>query len=765
MRPCQCLPLLALRQLAQAIPQGEVVGAAADFLIERFTDHSQRLNRALQEANDLAWRSLEIALDGETLWTRVDRSEDKAFRQQVRAFLDGAPLVELAGKTEFRKQCVREIQKARKAMLLSGGPVDAQDLARSVGEFARFHDPQAVLNAEWQALDALARELKQAGYANLGALLQIKPVQGASLLVIAVRYFFRRAVEGDEALFRGLAFARMERLQQDQEQAFSGLHQILTRQGQRIEALLEGVQSVVAETHAGVLDLQAELKAQGEQGRDLYQEVLRLKEKLELMHEDVRPRDSLSIRSDAERQLVKQLVGRYRALSEDRRRKMPALLNALGQLQLAAGDFGEAERHFKEVTSLVVDPAARGEAYLNAYRAALEQQKQELALEELLKAVKLDGKRFAPFPVGKYHPKRILGAGGFGVAFLCRHKDLDADVVVKTLHNDRLNRSVDEVLAEARLLYQLDHPCIVRLLDCGYTVPSSKSRPYFVMSYFDSSTLEEQARRGVLAVQDGLEVARLMAEGLQAAHAKGILHRDVKPANVLVRKDANGWQVKLIDFGLALRTEYVRNTMRAPSARQHSIEGSSIAGTVEYAAPEQMGRLPGVPVGFYSDLYGWGKTCCYALFGTAQPLPKHWKAIPDHLAGVLGQCLEENPQERPTSCAEVLDRLSALNGRKSGARPRLSVPNATGQNAHDEQLPIAPSTDWLPEVIEVARAARPEPDEMEAEDRNAARAPGRAYARLNPFDFKGYGDGVARTGAVLGSPFPQILAESRLNRA
>ena len=76
--------------------------------------------------------------------------------------------------------------------------------------------------------------------------------------------------------------------------------------------------------------------------------------------------------------------------------------------------------------------------------------------------MKLDGKRYAPFPVGKYHPIRILGAGGFGTAFLCRHKYMNAEVVVKTLHLDALGRETDKVFTEAQVLRQLDHPAIIR---------------------------------------------------------------------------------------------------------------------------------------------------------------------------------------------------------------------------------------------------------------------------------------------------------------
>src|SRR5262249_41349117 len=157
---------------------------------------------------------------------------------------------------------------------------------------------------------------------------------------------------------------------------------------------------------------------------------------------------------------------------------------------------------------------AQGEAHLNAHRAALENRDWDTALRELLEATTLDEARFAPFPVAKYEPRRILGAGGFGVAFLCRHRQLGALVVVKTLIRDGLDGSVDEVFAEAKALWALDPPAIIRLLDCGSADPAHNARPYFVMHYFEGQTLEAQARAQPLAVDDLLSVARQMADGL-----------------------------------------------------------------------------------------------------------------------------------------------------------------------------------------------------------------------------------------------------------
>src|SRR5262245_63157125 len=108
------LSSLALRQVVDgacaALGARNGPEAIVGFLTERFTDHSQRLARALQQANDNAWKALEITLASDSLWERckaaVARAEDRAFAQQVRAFLDANPIPELAGKTAFRQKCL-----------------------------------------------------------------------------------------------------------------------------------------------------------------------------------------------------------------------------------------------------------------------------------------------------------------------------------------------------------------------------------------------------------------------------------------------------------------------------------------------------------------------------------------------------------------------------------------------------------------------------------------------------------------------------------
>ena len=306
----------------------------------------------------------------------------------------------------------------------------------------------------------------------------------------------------------------------------------------------------------------------------------------------------------------------------------------------------------------------------------MEQRHWDDALAELQKALDLDPRRFAPFPLDKLIPSRILGAGGFGVAYLCRHRYMKTDVVVKSLFDETLEPDV--LFTEAQVLRQLNHPAIVRIQDCGFACPDEK-RPYIVMDYFEGQTLEDQAREKALEVEELYQIALLMIDGLQAAHDSRILNRDLKPANFIVQKQGEQWDARLIDFGLALD----RSMHETLGATAHTLVGSSIAGTLDYASPEQMGKLPGVGVTAASDIYGFARTCCYALFQTPLPLPRHWRRIPEKLADVLEWCLEDHPDKRPQSFEEVKKRIQEL----SPTSQTVAVPIPTPKEEKSEAKP------------------------------------------------------------------------------
>ena len=372
------LSILALRQAAAGACQtlGLIgIDAAAEFLKGRFTDNSRLLSQALQGAAAKAWQSLEIALAGESLWTRLtDRAEDKAFREQVRAFLDSQPLGGLPSHgAEFRNEALRQLREARKANHFHGDTSEPRAMARQAGHLARFRDPTRQLDMEWQAVGQIANELRRARYIALADLLVLRTGKDEPpLLVLAVRYFFRRAIESDQALFQGLAFARLESLAQMHAEAYDALHLALSAHDLQLEEGLASLEKFLSElgrkvdagidrVHRDYLDLRAEQDKATNELRRLHQDVLNALEQHRMERRELQPRDSLSLRGDAERQLVKQLVARYRALPEGERQNLPALLNGLGKLQVVAGDYENAQRDFQQVAAMVSDPKARAD--------------------------------------------------------------------------------------------------------------------------------------------------------------------------------------------------------------------------------------------------------------------------------------------------------------------------------------------------------------------------------------------------------------------
>jgi serine/threonine protein kinase len=379
---------------------------------------------------------------------------------------------------------------------------------------------------------------------------------------------------------------------------------------------------------------------------------------------EVKPQHSFSIRNEDERNAVKQLLARFRQMPSEEQRQFPALLNGLGKLQIGSGDFDGARRTFVAVAESVTEATAQAEAQFNAYRAALEEKKWDDALAAIEKAATLDSQRFAPFPLQRYQAKRILGAGGFGTAFLCHDRNFNAEVVVKTLHDAALERRTSDVFQEAQLLGQLHHPVIIGVRDCNYADVANLARPYIVMDYFPGSSLETFIQqRGTISAEDLIVVANQIAQGMYAAHQKGILHRDLKPDNVLVRKEDSTWKVKIIDFGLALRKQTIETSVAVRSAG-NTVLSDSVAGTIKYAPPEQMGELKGVKPGPYSDVYSFGKLFCYALFKTTEPRDRHWKSVPESirivLKEMLDKCREEELEHRWTDFEPVLKVLESL---------------------------------------------------------------------------------------------------------
>jgi formylglycine-generating enzyme required for sulfatase activity/tRNA A-37 threonylcarbamoyl transferase component Bud32 len=653
---------------------GKVAADAVKKLVENvrshFTDHSERLTLALAASNEKAWKTIEIALGGRRFWDRFASAEDRALRDQVKAFLESSVAED---DPDYLSACLKELRQAReKGHLAPGEGFHPDVLAEEVGPFARFDDPEALLEAECDVVGEVAREFRRLGHHRLGRLLAVTPTRGQPLLAMAVQYYFRRAVGEDPVLARELTWAKMVGLDRRAQEGFAFLAMIQERHGRTLEDALEGlarVEGVVVQTRDVVLDLHADVR--------------RLTDQFKLLRREITPGHSVSYRDEHERALIEAVKLRYRALSDDQRRRFPQLGLDLSRLEIVAGDFNEALGEAREAARSLDDPAARAEAHHTAYRAALELKSWDQALDELRKAAEADG-RFAVWPSTKYRIEEILGAGAFGVAFLCHHCYKNRQVVIKTFEAAGVDRTVESIFVEAQTLDRLQHSGIVRLYDCGFVDEKKQQRPYLEIEHFAGSlTLEDHVRQhGPLSLDDLLPVAIQMAEALRAAHDAGVWHRDLKPANLLVRKTAKGWEVKVIDFGLSLRRSLVQTSRARAASLNRSMVGSAVAGTLNYAAPEQLDPDRSKEVGPHSDVFGFGRTCYFALYREPYPDQEDIDTLPQPWKDLLGRSAARKLDRRPKDFAQVLERLSEIQTPRSAvvttqpATPPSSPPPA-----------------------------------------------------------------------------------------
>jgi serine/threonine protein kinase len=636
----------------------QVLGDGAEGIMrtisDRFGDPRRELLELLHHSSEKAWKAVEISLAGESLWTRLDAAGAKSFRQQIRNLLDNMPLPIFTRRDDFRKLCLQELREARRAGHLVSSP-NPDELHRSLSAFASAQDQETVLARQRASIEEMARILERHQYRNLAWLVGHEVQPGQGLLVAAVQYFFRRGIECNEGLRDALQLSRIEKMSDDHEASFLMLESLMLTHGEKIELLLE----ITWEAHDAVLDIHQEQQKHGDRLDEIYEMLAQLLAQTQMQRRrEVRPGDTRSIRGPHERARVLELVGRYRGLPETEKRQRPALLHSVALLQVAAGDMEGAQQDFEELAVLVGDdPKAKAQARYNAFQAALARHDYAFALEALCEAAALDPDHYAPFPFSDFVPERILGAGGFGVAIKCQHATLKRPLVLKVLWIEGLDRAVEDVFREALVLNDLDHPAIIHLRDCRFA-DSGRKRPYLVMDYFDSLSLTEYVRQhGPVSAAELLPIARMIAEALQSAHDQGILHRDIKPENVLVRREANGsWRVKLIDFGLAVKQETMQATLHTP-VPPHEY---TIAGTIDYASPEQMGRLPGIAVGPHSDVYGFGKTCYFALLGTPEPDDVERDTLDQNWRRLLSQCTARKIENRIKDFTAVLARLDEI---------------------------------------------------------------------------------------------------------
>ena len=240
---------------------------------------------------------------------------------------------------------------------------------------------------------------------------------------------------------------------------------------------------------------------------------------------------------------------------------------------------------------------------------------------------------------GRYEILRPLGHGGMAVVDLARDAELERDVALKRLAENfaRDDELRARFLREARLAARLSHPNVVRIYDVG----EDDGAPFIAMEYVDGETLAALcARRGPLPALEAAELGVQICNGLAAVHAAGLVHRDVKPQNLLLRRDG---VLKLGDFGIAFGLEATRLTM-----------AGTVLGTAAYRAPEQ---ARGEEVTAAADIYAAGAVL-YELLVGHPPSETSTPQRPPALASVVLPCLAADPAARPASAAALARSLA-----------------------------------------------------------------------------------------------------------
>lgn len=267
---------------------------------------------------------------------------------------------------------------------------------------------------------------------------------------------------------------------------------------------------------------------------------------------------------------------------------------------------------------------------------------------------------------GHYRIERLIGRGGMGLVYLARDTKQDRDVVVKLLAPQWLDddTAVLRFEREGKRLEQLAHPNVVAVYECGH----DQGQGYIVMEYLDGEPLRRYLkRRGKLSLAEFTPIAAQLLAAVGFAHDRGIMLRDIKPANVMLcERDGKASFVKVLDFGLA----------KLVDGDDEEVTKSHVIGTAGYLAPEQ---IKGEPCDLRADVYAIG-VVLYLMLGGESPVqgendgallynhvhgtPRALESllpaghnVPADVIALVHQCLEKDPARRPADAREVAEAL------------------------------------------------------------------------------------------------------------
>src|SRR3954454_6182159 len=277
-----------------------------------------------------------------------------------------------------------------------------------------------------------------------------------------------------------------------------------------------------------------------------------------------------------------------------------------------------------------------------------------------------------------YKIEARIGQGGMGVVYRATDARVGRVVAIKVISADAAGDQDrrERFVKEARSASALNHPNIVTI----HEVDHAEGIDFLVMELVSGQPLNEMIAGAGLPLERGLELAEHLAGALATAHAAGIVHRDVKPANIMISESG---QAKVLDFGLAkLLAPSAGPAAPTLTAASPATALGVVVGTAAYMSPEQ---AQGRPTGDRSDIFSFGIVMYEMLAGrrpfagdnvsrilteTPPPLASIRKDIPPALDALLAACLDKTPEHRP-SARDVADRLKAIRGRLTAAPPDL----------------------------------------------------------------------------------------------
>jgi serine/threonine protein kinase len=266
--------------------------------------------------------------------------------------------------------------------------------------------------------------------------------------------------------------------------------------------------------------------------------------------------------------------------------------------------------------------------------------------------------------IGPYRAIRQLGAGGMGEVFLAHDEELGRNIAIKLLPADVATdaEQLTRLRNEARSASSLNHPNIVTIYEIGR---DDSSRAFMAMEYVDGQTLRELMRGGAMPVRKALQIAAQLADGLAAAHKRGLVHRDLKPENIMITTDG---VVKVLDFGLAKSVELNNDT--------NVSEPGMVVGTFGYMSPEQ---ARAAEIDYRSDQFAFGSILYEMLTGNrafdgasgvetlfmvvrdeAPPLSIVAAHVPAPLRWIVDRCLSKDPEDRYVATRDLARDLQYI---------------------------------------------------------------------------------------------------------